>query len=327
MSQTNIKLIPKLGRRALFFIIVLAVIGAGTTLVQVVYLVINDSIICVNQGCSVVKSLLRIPPLWFNGVGTFFFISILLAAIAARFRPGAEVLLRLLLLIGMVAEGVLFSYQAFVAQTFCSYCLFICFLLIIMNILAGWRQACLAVLLFTTELIIFSLLQFHDPGAGKKSFNIDHGTYAIKRSVSPQQQLYLLFSTSCPQCHLVLDLLRTSTQCEVRFNPVQHLDKLVLPDLEPVDSWDPDINGLALKILGIDTIPVLVEKSANGMRFIKGGGDIMTYLKENCLDSLPVAGKSMDAFHPFDFANEDECRIDVDCSEQSEPPTNPPEKK
>ncbi|MBN4071649.1 vitamin K epoxide reductase family protein [Desulfotalea psychrophila] len=298
----------------------LAVIGAGTTLVQVVYQVINDSIICLNQGCSVVESLLRIPPIWFNGVGTFFFISLLLCAIASRFRPGAEGVLRLLLLLGVAAEGVLFSYQAFVAQTFCSYCLFICFLIIIMNILAGWRQACLAVLLFTTELIIFSLLQFHDPEAGTESLNLNHGTYAVKRSISSQKQLYLLFSTSCPQCQMVLDLLRTSTQCEVRFNPVKHLDTMVLPDLDPMDSWDPNINASTLKILGIDTIPVLVEKSGNGMRFIRGGRDIMAYLKENCVEPLPVVRKSMNSFLPFDLANEDECRIDVDCSEQTEPP-------
>ena len=210
-----------------------------------------------NQGCSVVESLLRIPPLWFNGAGAFFFLSLLLAAIVARFSPGAQVFLRLLLLSGMAAEGVLVSYQAFVAQTFCSYCLFICFLIIVMNMLAGWRQACLAVLMFATELIIFSLLQFHNPGAGKKSFNIDHGTYAIKRCASPQRQLYLLFSSNCPHCRRVLDLLSTCTRCEVRFNPVQQIDKQVLPDLVPMDSWNPDINTLALKILGIETIPVL----------------------------------------------------------------------
>jgi hypothetical protein len=193
-----------------------------------------------------------------------------------------------------------------------------------MNMLAGWRQACLALLLFATELIIFSLLQFQDPRAGKQSFNIDHGTYAIKRSVNPQQQLYLLFSTNCPQCHIVIDLLSTSTQCEVRFNPVQYLDQQVLPDLEPVDSWDPNINAMALKILGIDAIPVLIEKSGNGMRFIRGGGAIVTYLEENCFDPLPVVGQSKDDFRLFDFAGEDECRIDMDCSEQTEIPINLP---
>ncbi|WP_456387651.1 vitamin K epoxide reductase family protein [Desulfolithobacter sp.] len=307
--------------------IALAGLGAFTTLVQVVYLVITDSVICVNQGCSVVESLLRIPPLWFNGVGAFYFFSLVLASIVAGIRPGAQVFLRLLLLGGIAAEGVLVSYQAFVAQTFCSYCLFICFFIIVMNMLAGWRQACLAVLMFGTELMIFSLLQFHNPGAGKKMFNIDHGTYAVKRCASPQRHLYLLFSGNCPHCRRVLDLLSTCTRCEVRFNPVQHLDKQVLPDLVPVDSWDPDINVLALKIFGIETIPVLIEKRANGMRFIRGEEDIIMYLKENCLDPLPLAGESQDDFLLFDFSGEDECRVDVDCGEQSEASVNFPDNR
>ena len=121
-----------------------------------------------------------------------------------------------------------------------------------------------------------------------------------------------------------MDLLRTSTQCEVRFNPVKHLDTLVLPDLDPMDSWDPNINASTLKILGMDTIPVLIEKSDNGMRFIRGGGDIMTYLKENCLNPLPQVRQPKDDFHLFDFASEDECRIYADSSEQTEPSDNLP---
>ncbi len=257
-----------LSRKQLTWLTPLAGLGCIITLGQVIYLFFNDHVLCVNQGCGVVESLLRIPPIWFNGLGAIFFFILfilLLAARAAGDRPGPQVvLLRLLVLSGMVAEGILVGYQVFVVQTLCSYCLFICFILIVMNIVAGWRQFSLAVILFGTELILFSLLQFHNPVVFKDSFTLDNGTYGVKQCDKAQRQLYLLFSNNCPHCERVLELLSSCTRCEVRFNPVQQIDNKVLPDLVPADSWDPDINVLVLKMLGIETVPVLIEKGLMG---------------------------------------------------------------
>ncbi len=300
----------------LTWIAVLAGLGTIATVSQVFYLKIYDTILCLNQGCQVVESQLRISPLWLNGAGALFFFQLLALAVMSKRRPTLQIQLRVLLLCGMAAEGVLVAYQAFVVQTFCSYCLALCCIIIVMNVLAGWRQACAAILLFLSELLIFSLLQFHNPTLRQGSFTIDQGTYGVKQCTRPQRHLYLLFSSDCPHCRRVLDLLSTCTRCEIRFNPVQRIDRQVLPDLEFNDSWDPGINALALKILGIETIPVLIEKRNNGLRFIRGEKEIMGYLQQNCLAPLSENQESQEEFNLFDFTDQGECRMDTDCTDQ-----------
>ncbi len=48
------------------------------------------------------------------------------------------------------------------------------------------------------------------------------------------------------------------------------------------------------------------------MRFIRGEGAIMTYLKQNCLQPLQVGGESNELFF-FDSTSQDECRVDAEC--------------
>lgn len=305
------------------WICLLSALGFMATISQVGTLLINDRVFCANQGCSVVESTLVISPLWFNGAGALYFLTLLISGMTVKLKSSRNglLLIRLLLLCGITAEGVLVSYQAFVVQTFCSYCLFICSLIMFMNVLAGWRRALSAFLTFITIVAVFSLLQFQNPVADGATTNLDEGTCAIKHGSDPQASLYLLFSEDCPHCHKVLELLGTSNaQCEVRFNPIDEIKEGALPleGLASIDSCNPQINRQILSLVGIKTIPVLIEKQPGAVRFIEGGDDIVEYLRQNCFAQLPLKQEIEELFFLQSLTGQDECQVDVECDGSAE---------
>ncbi len=287
---------------------------------QVGNLLMSGRILCVNQGCAVVESTLVIPPIWFNAVGAVYFFTVLFAGMVTRHKNHGDisiVLLRVLLLCGISAEGVLVSYQIFVVQTFCSYCLFICALILCMNVLVGWRQTFCALLTFSTVVTVFSLLQFQNPVRGVAASGLDQGTYALKNGSSAQRSFYLLFSEECPHCHRVMEMLDSSdARCEVRYNPIKEMRAEGLPfaHMTATASYDPAINMSLLKVLGLKTVPILIEKSSGNVRFISGGDAIAEYLKRYCFtqkENKPISGGLQSLFQESN--NQDECKVDTDC--------------
>lgn len=267
-----------------------------------------------------VESTLVIPPIWFNAVGGLYFLTLLMIGIAVKRKVGGNIsvlLLRLLLLCGITAEGVLVSYQIFVVQTFCSYCLFICALIMCMNVLAGWRHALSAFLTFGTVVTLFSLLQFQNPVGEETASGIDKGTYALKKGPPSERSFYLLFSEDCPHCHRVMEMLDNSNaQCGVRYNPIDPIAPGILPfpHMTATDSYDPKINRALLKGMEIKTVPILVEKHSGDVRFISGGDAIMEYLKQHCFAKVSEK-KERDVLQSIlqDTTNQDECQVDTDC--------------
>ncbi len=299
-----------------------AVSGLAALLVlgQVTLLFLRDQALCLNQGCAVVEELLRIPPLWFNLMGAAFFLLVFLLALAGRRRgtlPSCP--LPLLLLAGAAAEGVLVAYQAVVVRTFCSYCLVVCGAVLLLNILAGRRQMVTAAAIFVVPLLLFSLLQFRPAVTAADKVTIDDGTWGVKQCSSPRRLLYLIFSEQCPHCRRVLELLEGCTRCELRFNPIHAIDPGLLPGVRREKDFDPAVNIATLNMLGIDTIPVLIEKQSTGWKFIQGEARISRYLRENCLGAEPAATESgTPAARPWlDLGQEKdgECRIETDCDD------------
>ena len=310
---------PVPGPAALTAMVVLSGLTTLLILGQSLLLFVRERALCLNQGCAVVEELLRIPPLWFNLLGAVFFLLLFLLSLQGRRRGRLPCPLPLLLLAGAAAEGVLVAYQAFVVRTFCSYCLIIGTAILLLNILAGRRQVVTAATVFLVPLLLFSLLQFRPVGPAETQLTLDNGTWGIKQCSSPRRLLYLIFSEKCPHCRRVLELLEGCTRCELRFNPVHAIDPDLLPGVRREEHFDPAVNVTTLKLLGIDTIPVLIEKQATGWRFIQGERQISRYLKENCLGPEPATIQNrLPPIQPWPLPGQEEdgeCRIESNCDD------------
>jgi len=195
--------------------------------------------------------------------------------------------LGILLISGLTAAGVLLGYQIFVANVFCSYCLLVFILIVSLNMLMGFRQLTLGLTIIVIQLFIFSLLRFEASKEQLRGLTLDNGTYAVKRCSNPVKQLYLIFSKDCPHCYKVIESLEGCTRCEFHFNPIKKISADILPGLRPNKQYLPQINTNALKILGIDTVPVLIARDHDGFTFIKGERNIIKYIQNICFQEMP----------------------------------------
>ncbi len=298
------------------WIAALALAGWATIMAQIGYTLITDQAFCPDIGCEIVASMLKIPPLWFNlAGGTFFLALFILALLARKGNLNIQVLLRVLLLCGLAAEGVLISYQWFVVQVFCSYCIVIFAFILLMNIISGWRQACLGVLIISSQILVFSLLQFNNPALGINNLSLADGTSAIKRSVVPSdRQLFFIFSEDCPHCHNIFEVLKTTELCEVKLNPIHQIEQSPLPDLEPVDSYNLTVNIKILRMLDINTVPVLIEKRNDGVELIRGEKQIISFLQTHCLAPSGEGKEQVEFTTPLLDFGLDECPIGKICN-------------
>ncbi len=133
-----------------------------------------------------------------------------------------------------------------------------------------------------TKIAIFSMLSFDTGKNVLAGLTLDDGTFAIRSCSEPEKRLYLLFSEDCPHCKNVLRALQGCTRCEFHFNPVSRIDSLMLPDIQPNPSYKPEVNVITLKMLGINAIPVLIDKRDDGMIFVKGDKNIIEYIEKSC---------------------------------------------
>lgn len=255
---------------------------SAAVMLQVLLILVRGEPFCLNTGCRVVEELVVLNPITFNILGALFFAACAVTAMLAGKRPVFLSFFLFLCLSGLAAEGVLLGYQAFVARTFCSYCLSVLAAVFVLNLLAGTKQALAGAGILIVELLLFSLLNFNISTAGIKDMTLENGTCAITRCQDPARTLYLIFSQDCPHCHKVLDALSGCSMCEFHFNPVKKIKADLLPGTVYRENYIPEINRLALKILGIDSIPVLIVKTEEGYLLIKGDREIINFIRNNC---------------------------------------------
>ena len=267
---------------------IVALMASLGIMVQMLFLFKTGEAYCLNEGCRIVESLTRPTPLQFNAIGLIFFLTLffLLLLRERSCQNWPDTLLRIILLSGLSVEGVFISYQLFVAGTLCSYCLTLFVALFVINLLLGRMQFVFGTAVLVSAIFASSLLRF-DPSILLSKKNLDQGTYAVKTCTSPTRELYLIFSKRCPHCKKVLSVLSGCSKCEFHFNPIERIDEAILPGIVPEPHYDPNINILTLKILGIDEIPVLIDKGKKGMLFIKGDRDIIDYIQRYCFSQLP----------------------------------------
>ncbi len=299
----------------------LALMGAMGAAVQAGLLILRGQAICLNQGCRIIEGLTRVPPVFINLAGLgFFLVAAVLTWRAAQGRIARE-LLRVILLAGIAAEGVLFAYQAWVAKAFCSWCLLVFALVVLLNLLFGLRQAMGAAAVFMAALAAFSALSFGimPPTAGERA--LDRGTWGVHRCAAPAKQLYLIFSSTCPHCAEVLRALDACNSCNLHFNPIDQGKGLKLAGVEPLTTYDPAVNRGLLALLGIEEVPVLLVPSPEGVSVIRGEQRIIAFIRAECFRTPPVLNvdpsRNVDDGSMSIFREEDGCNVQVECPPES----------
>lgn len=320
-SKTTLEPIPPTINLLLLFTLG----GALLTAVQALLVVVKGDILCLNEGCKVVESLTTVPPLAFNLVGfAYFAIIFRLLHLGKNKDRGWLKWARLFLLCGMAVEGVLVCFQYYVAEVFCSYCLIILSLVVILNMLLGIRQVVFALALFAAVAVAFSSLEFSSRSESGEVVLAD-GIYGTLEKSRQGTELYLFFSSTCPHCEEVIETIGPDFTCSLNFNPVDTLENSPLDGLNRQENYSPVANRRFLKNLGINEIPVLTIKEPGEIRTLKGKQKILEYLDSTCRSELlPVdmtseitgmSGQIPGYQFQIPGVEDDECKVDANCED------------
>lgn len=314
----------------------LALIAVAASLLiggQLYLIILQGTAACFNEGCEIVEGLTKVSPLVFNLFGLFFFLLIALTAVFVRIRSAGVPFLSLLLLAAMAAEGVLLAYQYHVARAWCSYCLVIFGLVALCNVLVGFRQLLNGIVLVAAVNLIFALLRFEPAIWSSPESALAAGTAAIRPGPEHGRSIALIYANDCPHCMTLLQQLTEFPRCEIRLNPIDGPPPDDIPELERKSSFQPEINRLLLRLLAIDTVPVLLTVDNDGNRIIRSGPAIEADLRVNCGNRAkddeqstgtgPNRSESRavtpNQFLP-PFPDDEGCQVDVICPE---PMTSP----
>lgn len=259
-------------------------LGALLTGSQAVLLFLEKEALCFNEGCEVVDSLTKVPPVIFNVFGCLFFLCVAYFLLRDRKKKGPwHQLAMMFLMAGMAAEGVLVAFQHFIAGVFCSYCLVVCGFVILANLTAGIKHFLKGVSVFVAVLVAFTALEFSTPSSQAP---LQDGTYGYIVGEQSDKEHYLFFSETCPHCEEVIEELASDDViCEIRFNPVFELSQPPMSGTMVNETYNPKANLSFLKNLGIKEVPVLFVKTQQEITVLKGKRSIQRYLRENCMVS------------------------------------------
>ena len=301
---------------------VLALIASLLAAVQVIFGLIAGSIICVNEGCHIVESLTVISPIYLNILGFIFFQMIFWSSRYLNHKLLQQIdFLGILLISGLTLSLSLLAYQIFLVHAFCVYCILIYIFVFILNLLHGRKQIITGGAVLAAIFFSFSILNFVPTEALSKFYSLKNAAYGVKSCASPTKEIYLIFSSDCSHCKEVLQELDHCNSCDFYLNPIDKIDLFNHEDLKLNPNYSPDFNRLILKIFGIDTVPVLISKSKEGYRFIKGEKKILDYVRYACFthdrvlyfdDSLSSGQEGITAITEEDG----ECSIEIDCENE-----------
>lgn len=300
---------------------IISFLASVLTAVQVVLLRTGAKGLCFNDGCEIVDSMTNISPLFFNVAGFLLFQSLFWLFLLGR--TGSEYwhkLARLLLLASLAAEAVLVFFQFSIAKVFCSYCLVICAIIILLNFCCGLRQLVRGMVICVAVLVTCFSLQFGSP-ATVKEVSLDLGSMAMVHGKKDGKKLYLFFSASCRHCEKVMEDMAADNLCAVRFNPIEKIEKFVMRDAILLTDYDPQINRALLRSLAINEVPVLLAKAEDEILVFKGEKRIREYLDKTCRmkGSIDKSGTSSNIspgysfLHELQKSQEDACSVGTDC--------------
>jgi uncharacterized membrane protein len=300
----------------------IALIASIVTALQAVFGLTYGSIICPNSGCKIVETLTTIRPLYLNLMGLLFFQAVFWILHVSKGKAKSRMdLLGVLLISGLVFESALLAYQVFVARTFCGYCLLIFGFVLALNLLYGKRQMVAGVAVLAAAIFSFSILTFVPTAVLSQAEPLKSAAYGVKSCSAPSKEIYLIFSSNCPYCENVLETLSNCNSCDLYLNPIDKVDAIKNIELAPNPKFSPAVNRLVLAALGIDSVPVLVVKSAEGFRLIKGERQIVNYVRHACFTEADVMYFEKNVVSGRDeitvlTEQEGECSLAIDCNQQ-----------
>ena len=260
---------------------IISFLASGLTGVQAFLLYTQGKGVCFNDGCEIVDSLTTVSPLTFNIAGFLYFQLVFWLLLTGR--SGSEYwhkLARLLLLAGLAAEAVLIFFQYRIAMVFCSYCLIIFSIILMLNLLCGLRQIVRGAVLFAAVMVACFSLRFE--AAAGKGPSLAAGSVARLAGQEDGTERFLFFSSTCSYCEKILDSIREENTCAFRFNPVDRLTAFQLDGAEHFSAYDPAINARFLQNLSVTGVPALVAVEREKTLVLRGEQQIMQYLDENC---------------------------------------------
>ena len=315
---------------------ILSLVGVALTGLQTFLILYQGDGFCLNEGCEIVDSLTLIPPLYFNIAGFLFFLFISFGISLAR--KGSELWQRfisLLLLAAVAAEAVLVCFQYFITDVFCSYCLIIFSLVVLINLFMGLRQTFRSLVIFSAVCVAFASLDFNVDN--QSAFSLEDGTLATFKTDSADRKLYLFFSSTCAHCEKVIETMKETTTCDINFNPVDRVDSFTFPNIDVSPSFEPRVNVNYLKHLGISEVPAMTIIHEQTTTVLKGENALVEYIQQNCLlgrvekSSEPQPGQS--GSYSFPLPETDSCAVAEDCETstssyslpQAPAPPQPPE--
>ena len=130
---------------------------------QILIRLITGSSFCLNAGCQVVESLTTISPLYLDLAGLIFFLVVFWLLFNQKPKSIYNIdLIGMTLVSGLVFDATLIAYQVFVAHIFCSYCLIIFALVILLTVLYGLRQVTIGIAILSAVGLSFSILTFFE---------------------------------------------------------------------------------------------------------------------------------------------------------------------
>ena len=299
----------------------IALIASIVTALQALFGLLHGSIICLNSGCKIVETLAAIPPLYLNLLGLLFFLAVFWMVQFSKEKSQSRAdLLGILLVGGLAFDSALLAYQVFVVRTFCGYCLLIFGFVLALNLLYGKRQMAAGFSVFAAVLFSFSVLTFIPAGVMSQTEPLKSAAFGVKSCSTPSKEIYLIFSSNCPYCEKVLETLSNCNSCDLYLNPIDKAASIADLELAPNPKFSPDVNRLVLAVMGIDTVPVLVVKSPDGFRLIKGEQQIVNYVRRACFTEADVlyyekSIQEADAGITVMTEQDGECSVAIDCSQ------------
>lgn len=300
---------------------IISFLASMLTAVQVVLELRGAKGLCFNNGCEIVESMTKVSPLVFNVAGLLFFQTLFWLFLLGK--NGSEYwlkLARLLLLAGLAAEAVLVFFQYSIATVFCSYCLVIFTVIVLLNLCGGPHQLVRGMVIFIAVLAACFSLQFSPDSTGRGT-SLDSGSLAMLNGKRDGVMLYLFFSASCSHCEKVIEAIDADNVCTVRFNPIERIEKFAIANMVRFADYDPEVNRTLLQSLSINEVPVLMAKAGDETQILKGEKRIMEYLQKTCRQSrgIDYSGTSNSPAPGYTFlpevqkSGEEACPVNTDC--------------
>ena len=298
---------------------IVAFLASVLTGVQAVLILIGKDGICLNEGCKIVDTYPKVPPLYFNAAGFIFFLILFCCFIYGR--KGSEYwhrFAKLLLLAGLAAEAVLIFFQYSIVTAFCSYCLIIFSSILLLNLLCGLRQFFSSMIVFIAVFVMLLSLELR--AVSNSDMSLDAGSYAVIGEENEGVVHYLFFSETCEHCENVLSVIGDDNRCNLQFNPIDRIDHFSVSDSRLYADYDPGVNIAFLKSLKLTEIPVLVVAEQEKIVVLKGEGRIKKYLAEQCLvaEETDFGGTSQTTGSYQEYLSdsnqlEEGCSVEEDC--------------